>query len=61
VQTKKLKEAEGQWVKLQEGNLVLLRPFEIDKHKGRKLEVCWEGPYHLSDISWYGRTEGYQY
>ena len=47
---------EGQWEKLVEGDLVLLRRFEIDKHKGRKLEARWEGPFRLSDISWHGRS-----
>ena len=46
---------EGKWERLQEGDLVLLRRFEVDKHKGRKLEAQWEGPYLLADLSWHGR------
>jgi hypothetical protein len=49
-------EPRGIWDKLQEGDLVLLRRFEIDRHKGRKLEAQWEGPYRLTDLSWHGRS-----
>ena len=54
--TAAMERAEGRWQKLQQGDLVLLRRFEVDKHKGRKLEVKWEGPYLLGDVSWHGRT-----
>jgi len=46
----------GRWQRLEEGDLVLLRRFEVDKHKGKKLEAQWEGPYLLGDIAWHGRT-----
>ena len=46
----------GRWQKLQDGNLVLLHRFEVDKHKGRKLKAKWERQYLLGDISWHGWT-----
>ena len=51
-----MERGEGRWQKLRDGDLVLLRRFEGDKHKGRKLEAKWEGPYLLGDVSWHGRT-----
>ena len=35
----------------QKGDLVLLRRFVVDKDKGRKLEVKWEGPYLVTKLS----------
>lgn len=35
----------------QEGDLVLLRRFAVDKDKGRKLETRWEGPYRIAKIT----------
>ena len=55
-EAERLENEDGQWERLTDGNLVLLRRFEIDKHKGRKLEARWEGPFRLSDISWHGRS-----
>jgi len=55
-EAERLENEDGQWERLTDGDLVLLRRFEIDKHKGRKLEARWEGPFRLSDISWHGRS-----
>ena len=38
------KKSEGSWTLLEEGDLVLLRRFEIEKHPRMKLEPQWEGP-----------------
>lgn len=35
----------------QQGDLVLLRRFIVDKERGWKLEARWEGPYRLSKIA----------
>jgi hypothetical protein len=39
-----------------EGDLVLLRRFEVAKHHGMKLESQWEGPYKLVDIAYHKRS-----
>ena len=46
----------AQWEALQENDLVLLRRFEVDKNKGKKLAARWEGPYLLTDLSWHKRS-----
>ena len=43
-------------VYLKEGDLVLVRLFEVAKHHGLKLECQWEGPYRLADISYHQRS-----
>jgi len=47
---------ESLWEPLDNGDLVLLRRFEVDRHKGRKLDARWEGPYVLTDLSWHKRS-----
>jgi len=42
---------------LQEGDLVLLRRFDVARHHGMKLESQWEGPYKLVDLA-YHRNSG---
>ena len=37
-----------------EGDLVLLRRFIVDKDKGRKLEIKWEGPYLVERVGYSG-------
>ena len=49
-------QSEGRWTPLEEGDLVLLRRFEIEKLHGQKLEPQWEGPYRLFDMSPHGRS-----
>lgn len=44
------------WEPPTDGDLVLLRRFEVDKQHGRKFEPRWEGPYRLEDIAWHGRS-----
>ena len=44
------------WEPLHEGDLVLLRRFEVDRNKGMKLAARWEGPYELTDLSWHKRS-----
>ena len=46
----------GKWTPLEEGNLVLLRRFEAEKHHGMKLETQWEGPHRLVDMSYPGKS-----
>ncbi|PUU74850.1 hypothetical protein B9Z19DRAFT_1132437 [Tuber borchii] len=47
---------EGQWESLQNGDLVLLRHFEVDRHKGQKFDARWEGPYRLTDLAWHKQS-----
>lgn len=42
------------WEEPVKGDLVLLRRFEVDKDKGRKLETRWEGPYVVAKVSYSG-------
>ena len=46
----------GAWTPLEEGDLVLLRRFDVEKHHGMKLESQWEGPYRLSDLAYHGKS-----
>jgi hypothetical protein len=46
----------GDWSALQEGDLVLLRRFEVVKHHGLKLEPLWEGPYELCEMAYQSRS-----
>ena len=46
----------GKWEPLEEGDLVLLRRFDMEKHHGMKLEPQWEGPYRLVQMAWHGRS-----
>ena len=39
--------SDGKWEPLQEGDLVLLQRFDVEKHQGMKLEPQGEGPYRL--------------
>ena len=39
------------WTPLKEGDLVLVRNFEVAKHLGRKLDAQWDGPFGLVDVS----------
>ena len=48
--------SDGKWTPLEEGDLVLLRRFEIDKHHGMKFEPQWEGPYRLVQLAYHGRS-----
>ena len=43
-------------VELRQGDLVLLRRFQVAKHHGLKLESQWEGPYRLVDVSYHQRS-----
>ena len=45
-----------QWTPLMEGDLVLVRNFEVTKHLGRKLDAQWEGPFRLVDVSRHQRS-----
>ena len=44
------------WTPLREGDLVLVRNFEVTKRLGRKLDVQWEGPFRLVDVSRHQRS-----
>ena len=48
--------SDGKWEPLEEGDLVLLRRFDVEKHHGMKLEPQWEGPYRLVQMAWHGRS-----
>lgn len=53
----KLVESAGlktRWTSPKEGDLVLLRRFELDAQRGRKLEARWEGPFILVDVAHHG-------
>ena len=39
------------WTPLSEGDLVLVRNFEVTINLRRKLDAEWEGPFWLVDIS----------
>ena len=43
-------------VRLMDGDLVLLRRFEVAKHHGMKLESQWEGRYRLVDIAFHNNS-----
>ena len=43
--------SEALWTSLKEGDLVLVRNFEVTKNLGRKLDAQWEGPFRLVDVS----------
>lgn len=43
--------AKNRYAAPEEGDLVLLRRFVVDKERGRKLEPRWEGPYLLKRIA----------
>ena len=43
-------------VELREGDLVLLRRFQVTKHHGLKLESQREGPYRLVEMSYHQRS-----
>ena len=45
-----------EWTPLKEGDLVLVRNFEVAKHLGRKLDAQWEGPFRLVDVSRHQRS-----
>lgn len=49
------REAEKDWKgeELRDGDLVLLRRFDIARHHGMKLEKQWEGPYKLTDMAYH--------
>ena len=49
------RESDGKWTTLCEGDLVLLRRFDVGKRHGQKLETQWEGPYRLVDMAYHGR------
>ena len=53
-------ESDGKWTTLCEGDLVLLRRFDIEKHHGQKLETQWEGTYRLVDMAYHGRSASQQ-
>lgn len=42
--------------RFQEGDLVLVRDFQGEKNRGRKLEPRWTGPQVLSTLNPGGRT-----
>ena len=46
----------GIWEPIHDGDQVLLRRFEVNKHHGKKLESRWEGPYRLTDLSWHQQS-----
>ena len=50
------KERDHLGVRLMDGDLVLLRRFEVAKHHGMKLENQWEGPYRLVDIAFHNNS-----
>ena len=43
-------------VALQEGDLVLLKRFDVAKNLGMKLETRWEGPYLLTELAYHGKS-----
>ena len=53
-------ESDGKWTTLCEGDLVLLRRFDVEKHHGQKLETQWEGTYRLVDMAYHGRSASQQ-
>lgn len=57
-ETREAKGAEKEMVgvELQDGDLVLLRRFEVAKSHGLKLESQWEGPYRLVQLSYHQRS-----
>ena len=57
-QRKEAKELEREMVgvELREGDLVLLRRFNVVKHHGLKLESQCEGPYRLVEMSYHQRS-----
>lgn len=46
----------GRYTRPQEGDLVLVRRFQLDKDKGRKLESKWDGPRLLTTVTQGGVT-----
>ena len=43
-------------VELRQGDLVLLRRFQVAKHHGHELESQWEGPYRLVEVSYHKQS-----
>ena len=43
-------------VSLEEGDLVLLRRFDVAKSHGMKLETRWEGPYRLVEMAYHKKS-----
>src|SRR5205085_6944730 len=49
-------EKDMQGIELEDGDLVLLRKFEVVKHHGRKLDALWEGPYRLVEMAYHRKS-----
>ena len=48
--------SDGKWEPLEEGDIVLLRRFDVEKHHGMKLEPQWKGPYRPVQMAWHSRS-----
>ena len=54
-QTEKEEQKNRKGVTLQDGDLVLLKRFDVAKNLGMKLETRWEGPYRLTELAYHGK------